>query len=269
MFHWFKQKITPPPPDPENPGRGCAVSVEFANADLSWTESVDLVRTLAEACAAGGYDVVRRKGWLEVNRSFTLVPQLVEMQLLDDGGVRTCSTIQVAHRSLLPAGIFEYQHSTGDDVKSAFLKGFEAWVASDLPVFLDALSEKPGTCTMIEMGPSAQSSFDGDRRLILGPPTHVASCSSLVEEPHSFCPCCLFTNTHEAFKELLPGPQFHGVRLFAIRNADGSLEADCRVNGREWEAGKKALVQYAESWPDRGFEYRKQYVAIQSWPRQN
>src|SRR5687768_2845440 len=122
MFRWFKQKITPPPSDPENPGRGCAVSVEFAKAGLSWTESVDLVRTLAEALCAARYDVVRRKGWLEVNRSFTLVPQLVEMQLLDDGGVRTCSTIQVAHRALVPAGIFEYQHSTGDDVKSAFLK---------------------------------------------------------------------------------------------------------------------------------------------------
>lgn len=272
MFSWFKQKqsITPPPPDPENPGRGPTIKVAFANGDRSWTEDADLLSSLAEALSAAGHPIVRRKSWIEVKRDFTIVPQVIAVHPLEDGGVRTSSTLQVAHTTLVPGGVFEYQYSTGDDIKSAFRKGFEAWVASDLPVFLDALLEKPDQCMTMQKSSGAPSSPDGDRRVIFGPPEHVVSYSNLPgKESHDFCPCCLFTNTHEAFKEILAGTSFHGIRLFAVRNADGSLEADCRVDGREWQAGKEALLQYAGTWPDRGFEYRKQYVGIQNWPGQS
>jgi hypothetical protein len=57
-----------------------------------------------------------------------------------------------------------------------------------------------------------------------------------------------------------------GVRLFAARNEDGSPEADCRVNGEGWEEGKRALMEYARSWPDRGMEFRKQYIFLQDAP---
>jgi hypothetical protein len=57
-----------------------------------------------------------------------------------------------------------------------------------------------------------------------------------------------------------------GVRLFAMRGADGAAEADCRLNGEDWEAGKAALIKYVESWPDLGVEFRKQYVIIQDQP---
>ncbi|WP_051945667.1 DUF6348 family protein [Verrucomicrobium sp. BvORR106] len=272
MFRWFKQKqsITPPQPDPENPGRGHTIKVGFANGDRSWTEEADLLSSLAEALSAAGHSIVRRKSWIEVNRDFTIMPQVIAVHPLEDGGVRTSSTLQVAHRTLVPAGVFEYQYATGDDIKSALQKAFETWAASDLPVFLDALIEKPDQCMTMQMTSDTPAGSDGDRRVIFGPPAHAVSYSSLTnEESHDFCPCCLFTNTHEAFKEILAGTSFHGIRLFAVRNADGSLEADCRVDGREWQAGEEALLQYAETWPDRGFEYRKQYVGIQNWPGQS
>jgi hypothetical protein len=36
------------------------------------------------------------------------------------------------------------------------------------------------------------------------------------------------------------------------------------VNGVDWPAGAAELVKYAREWPDRGLEYRKQYVCIQT-----
>jgi hypothetical protein len=45
------------------------------------------------------------------------------------------------------------------------------------------------------------------------------------------------------------------------------VQADCRVNGEDWSAGAEALRAYVTRWPDRGFEFRKQYVVIQSPPQ--
>ena len=49
---------------------------------------------------------------------------------------------------------------------------------------------------------------------------------------------------------------------------EGRIEADCRVNGVDRPEGAAALVRYAQTWPDRGFEYRKQYVCIQTRARE-
>jgi hypothetical protein len=57
---------------------------------------------------------------------------------------------------------------------------------------------------------------------------------------------------------------FHAIRLFVSRDEEGHVEADCRLNGIERPEGAAALIRYAQSWPDRGFEYRKQYVCIQT-----
>ena len=39
--------------------------------------------------------------------------------------------------------------------------------------------------------------------------------------------------------------------------------ADCRVNGDDFEPGAIALRAYATTWPDAGYEFRKQYVIFQ------
>lgn len=67
-----------------------------------------------------------------------------------------------------------------------------------------------------------------------------------------------------AFLDHLKSDEFFGIRLFAARYEDGAAEADCRVNGEDWPAGKEALIRYVNQWPQRGFEFRKQYVAIES-----
>ena len=78
----------------------------------------------------------RATGWSSAE--FSLLPQVVNVEPLDNSGVKTVSTIQVAHASLVPGGVFEYQHSSGTDIRDSFAKGFKSWAEHDLPVFLDA-----------------------------------------------------------------------------------------------------------------------------------
>ncbi len=54
------------------------------------------------------------------------------------------------------------------------------------------------------------------------------------------------------------------ARLFAAREQDGTPLADCRVNGEDWAHGAQALRKYAITWPAAGYEFRKQYVVLQS-----
>lgn len=48
------------------------------------------------------------------------------------------------------------------------------------------------------------------------------------------------------------------------RDADGTPQADCRVNGENWEPGAQALREYARTWPEAGFEFRNQSVIWQT-----
>ena len=52
------------------------------------------------------------------------------------------------------------------------------------------------------------------------------------------------------------------TRLFASRDSESVAQADCRINGVDWAPGISALLKYVATWPNRGFEYRKQFVAI-------
>jgi hypothetical protein len=168
----------------------------------------------------------------------------------------------------VPAGIFEYQHSTGNDTHQSIAKGFESWMQLDLPVFLDALRTKPQRCTFLEfelpadVGRPAQK-----RRVVLGPVSHLVSRpEESGSEEHPFCPCCLFTRSGDVMKPKILDNHFYGIRLFAMRGQYGDASADCRLNGEDWEPGKNALIAYVNSWPNRGVEFRKQYVILQTQP---
>jgi hypothetical protein len=49
-----------------------------------------------------------------------------------------------------------------------------------------------------------------------------------------------------------------------MRDANGDPQADCRVNGDDWDKGTEALRKYVGTWPAAGFEMRKQYVVVQT-----
>lgn len=263
---------------PSNPGKGSAGSVAFQRAEKSWTERFDLVDLLASALEKKGHAVQSEKSWLvHENSGFILIPQIVELQPLDEGGVRTTSTIQTNHDILMPDGVFEYQHSTGDHVEESFRKGFEQWAETDFEALLEALKPKPEICASLEFPFPPKVEMPAHlRRVILGPVTHITQNPRSPAEhkapeapikthgDHEFCPCCLLTNSFEAFKELIEDRRIYGIRLFAMRNTNGDPQADCRVNGDDWDKGTEALRKYVGTWPEAGFEMRKQYVVLQT-----
>jgi hypothetical protein len=266
---------------PSNPGKGTKGKVAFKNPERDWVEEFDLVALLLSVFKEQGHKIHATEKWLLHEESgFMLQPQVTGVQPLEKGGVQTVSTIQVNHPQLAPAGLFEYQHATGSDVADSFHKGFESWAMMDLVTLLDAQRTKPETCTFLEMEfPEKDGRPAYKRRAILGPPSHLIQNPQAAEaqspenpqtgsgeacDEHPFCPCCLLTNSFDAFNEQLRGREFLGLRLLAARDANGLPQADCRINGDDWAPGTVALCKYAATWPPAGFEMRKQYVVLQT-----
>ena len=241
--------------------------VAFSNAQRSWEEADDLATSLAAALTALGHKALVHHDWVELAGGFTLLPQVVSVEPMERSGVRTASTIQTRHESLIPGGVFEYQHATGGDTRESFAAGFKSWAEVDLPVFLDAQRSKATVCMFLVRSPGTDpaSALPPDRRVVFGPTVQMAQQAEPAGIDHEFCPCCLFTNSIGAFDDLLKDRAFHGIRLFVTRDTDGQIQADCRVNGIDRPAAAEALVKYAQAWPDRGLEYRKQYVCVQTW----
>lgn len=261
-----KSKLAPFSKD--NPGQDAWISVEFSDAGRTWEEEADARLVLAQVLKKGKVKARVEDAWLELDHELILRPQIVEFQLRDDGKVRTVTTIEINHAELFPKGLFEYQHAIGDTIEESLQRGFENWLQIDLPVFVAAFRSKQKQLTSLLMEfPAKRSAKAIKREIILGPVSHLASRETTApDEEHSFCPCCLFTNCMDAFSKQLAAGAFYGIRLFASRNADGEAEADCRINGVDWQAGTAALIKYVSSWPDRGFEIRKQFVAIRTVP---
>jgi hypothetical protein len=267
----FRKKNPAPKPCPANPGIGVEAKVAFSTGERSWTEEVNLVNLSAEVFKQHDYSVVNEKTWLlHRDSGFMILPQLVGIHPLDSGGVRTVTTIQTNHPVLSPTGVFEYQHSAGDTIADSISKGFAQWLQTDFVPLLDALRPKPESCTTLEMVfPAKDGRPARSRRAVLGPVAHFmqnppADAGDSTPEEHPFCPCCLLTKSFVAFRDFIEGDGLYCLRLFAARDAERIPQADCRVNGEDWEKGAQALREYANTWPAAGYEFRKQYVVLQS-----
>lgn len=268
MLGWFRSS-TAPQRCPENPGNGISVHCAFSNTERSWTEDANLLQILAAVMREADHAVKVKKGWLEADKDFVILPQFHTMRLLDPSGVSTCSTIEVRHSDRIPTGIFEYQHSTGDDLQSSFAKGFQTWLEIDFAVLRDAVSKHSEKCLVLQMTfPEKNGAPCNFRRTLLGPVSWFRSETPAEPSPEGqhppFCSCCLFTALSGHLESHLNDTHFYALRFYAMRNEDGTAEADCRINGRDWEPGRQALIEYARRWPGTGFEFRKQYGVIQS-----
>ena len=241
-------------------GLGAKGHIAFSNAERAWEEHFDLIELLENALQKHQLTGKRHDGWLVVNNALYLRPELVTFTPLESSGVRIVTTISIAHEKYIPGGLFEYQHASGDDMNSALAEGFSGWIEIDLPVLLDAVSNNQETCTAMDM--EFPEPAQRIRRALLGPIVHLARHDFEIQEEHPFCPCCLLTNSFDAFKQHFEGDEFYGIRLLVLRDENGEISADCRVNGIDWELGKEQLIKYGETWADRGVEMRKQYVVI-------
>src|SRR6516164_11027463 len=151
MFGFGKKKV-PPPLCPSNPGIGIEAKLAFANGGGSWTEEVNLVHIAADILRNHSYRTIDEKTHLRhPDSGFAILPQLVGVQPLEKGGVRTVTTMQVHHPTLAPQGVFEYQHAAGDTVRDSVGKGIDQWVQTDFVTLLESLLPKPKSCTALVM----------------------------------------------------------------------------------------------------------------------
>lgn len=261
MSDKFKIQNKPPELSPDNPGTGHVFKTAFSDGDKTWEEKINLVACLAEVLDEGHPDYSLHESWIVLSNDIIFQPQIVSLDPLEDGGVSTATTIEIAHGKKIPKGIFEYQHATGDTIKESVIKGFKGWLQMDLAAIIDAVSDTITECSSLKM---RFPDRENDRVVLLGPIMYYAEEDIDIEEEHPFCRCCLFTNNFKAFEKLIADDDIYGIRFFAARDQNGQIEADCRINGIDFEAGKKALIAYGSTWPDRGLEFRKQYVVMKS-----
>jgi hypothetical protein len=67
------------------------------------------------------------------------------------------------------------------------------------------------------------------------------------------------------------GNKLHWLECFAIRMADGSVDATCRLDNRDWAPGQQLLAADAGRWPGAtpSFHSRRQFLLLLpggSWP---
>lgn len=254
-FKSFKAKFAASPALP-------VTTPVFANLNID----AGLTLALSEILTTDTIKLTWQDNYLALEDGLLLAVERVETVTLAEDKFRTCTRIYASHASYFPQGLSEYQHAMGATESEAVLEGLRTWVKMDLLVLQDAIREQPLNCTVIEMNTSAETVEDKSfRQVMLGPVAHLASLPApKKKEEHPFCPCCLFTESMPAFHDLLQTSDFIGVRLFASRDNDGKLAADCRVNGEDFLPAVEHLKQYAEKWPERGLEFRKQYVVIKT-----
>ena len=276
MFGFRKKKPHASPGS--SSGNGAAsTGASAAAGEGQPAEEIDLLGIAAAALAGQGHTVTRENTWLVHNESgYRLLPHWLDASALGNSAVRTTTVLQIMHPVLVPQGVFEYQHATGQSVQDSLATGFDQWAQMDFVALLEALLDKPANCTALEMVFEARDERPArTRRAVLGPVAHFMQQPPVTEaadaesspDEHPFCSCCLLTRSFEAFQELIEDDGFYGVRFFASRDAEGNVEADCRVNGQDWEKGAQALRAYARTWPPAGFEFRKQYVVLQTIER--
>jgi uncharacterized protein DUF6348 len=268
MRSWFKKPERPPPPSPANPGLGALVNAAFATDDRCWSDRAELVSLLADVLRSRGHALKVKLDSVSLPNGVALVPQVVRAMALQTKGLQTTSTIQISHPSLVPEGLFEYQHAMGDTLDEAFRKGFNWFAEGDLPVFLDALETNRRECAFLNIIlPAGVVEGERIRRVVvLGPAARYGIRLAPEDEKHRFCTCCLLTKNFPAFKSIIEATHPYGIRFYVMRDEFGKVIADCRVNGEDWPTGVESLVNYGRTWPGDGFEYRKQYVLIHTAP---
>lgn len=210
-----------------------------------------------------------------------LVPHDIKGEEQPNGSWRTSTVVEVYH-PLIEDVLFEYQHAAAASQLASLQSGLKSWARMDLATLQDAVNDELEFPSLGLSYTDEKTGAEYQRQVVLGPMEHYQehaqeqspkppeSKANPGEEAdgndHDFCPCCLFTHSMEAFHEALKRKEFLGIRLFASRNREGEVSADCRINGHDFPAALPLLTAYAHSWPQAGFEYRKQYVVIRNQP---
>jgi hypothetical protein len=239
-----------------------------ADKALAAWDAKALLGLLCRAVQQEGLDVSEGPECLTLSSGIELRVSGLDSSLTEQGTLRTVTRIDASHPIFFPKGLPEYQYSYATSVEGAVTSGFSNWACTDLVALQDAVVAQPAHCTSIEMKfPVDGAEAQRTRRVVFGPTGHYVSVAPQHAEEHPFCPCCLLTQNLEVFRSVLESDETVGIRLFASRDENGDVAADCRLNGDDFLEGAEQLKNYAQSWPPvAGLEFRKQYVIVQSVP---
>ncbi len=192
---------------------------------------------------------------------------LLEARLLEDGRVATVTRVVAFHDALFADGLPELQRAIGADTAQAMAQGFSAWVQGARVALEDAVRTAVRDCPLLAVKVSAPGGGAPTvYQAILGPVLCVGPGPAQPAEDDELCPACMTTRVQDALRGHLRAGGYTGLSLVAGRDARGALAADCRVNGEPFSEGVERLVAYARSWPERGFEFRQQYVILRAAP---
>jgi hypothetical protein len=242
-----------------------AFKLQFWNINMTTSLNELLLKTLLSLDIAAEFNATH----LELPDGLRLESALEETVVLKNALFQTATSITAFHETLFQDGVTEFQHSIGENQMDSCAEGFKNWARTDLVVLQDALRIKPEHCAILEIAlPATEGHAKQTRQILLGPTTHTKKNQEAINdnEEHPFCPCCLFTNSINAFLPLLKSSDFLGIRFFVARHEKDSFDADCRINGEDFPAALPLLIQYAKTWPGEDFEFRKQYVVIRNKP---
>ena len=242
----------------DSPGVGVDGKCAFTNGIDTWEENFNLLDNLKSVFDNNKIQYSSTGDFIIVDTIF-FKPEIVGIQPLENRDVRTITIISYFHQNLITSGSFEFQHSVGSNINESVNKGFNDWFLYDFPVIIESILEKQKHCTTMLLKFENRS-----RKIFLGPVMHLRKNKNNEKEEHPFCQCCFITNNFQNFEKYLKDSNFYGIRMYSFRDQDGQINADCRINGFDHELGKKSLIEYVKTWPDLGFEVRKQYVVLKN-----
>lgn len=214
--------------------------------------------------------------WIHVkDNDYYLFPALINFYSDENNELKISATIQIHHKEIFPNGIFEYVYpqKKAENVIGGLFELFETWADLDWLTLCDCLKfEKSEFMSMrIDLNKEktqARHIFYGSVLSYPNIDVEEAKSKGIDVDPYidEFCPCCLFTNSMEAFdKQIKDTSQNYAIRLFAMKNPDGEVDADCRINGEEYPQAENYLKKYAKTWKDCDImKMRKQYVIIRN-----
>ena len=221
-------------------------------------------------------DETENNKWIYVkDNGYYLLPLLINFYYDENNELKISATIQIHHKEIFPNGIFEYvypQQKAKNAIDGLF-ELFETWVDLDWLTLCDCLKfEKSEYMSMrIDLDKEKIKSKHVFYGPVLSYPNfdvEEAKSKGIDIDPYidEFCPCCLFTNSMEAFDEQIKDTsQNYAIRLFAMKNPDGKIDADCRINGEEYPQAEKYLKNYTKTWKKCDImKFRKQYVIIRN-----
>ncbi|BBM45643.1 DUF6348 family protein [Leptotrichia trevisanii] len=221
-------------------------------------------------------DETENNKWIYVkDNGYYLLPLLINFYYDENNELKMSATIQIHHKEIFPNGIFEYVYpqQKAENAIDGLFELFETWVDLDWLTLCDCLKfEKSEYMSMrIDLDKEKIKSKHVFYGPVLSYPNfdvEEAKSKGIDIDPYidEFCPCCLFTNSMEAFDEQIKDTsQNYAIRLFAMKNPDGEIDADCRINGEEYPQAEKYLKNYTKTWKKCDImKFRKQYVIIRN-----